>query len=468
MLYPSRYNHLVTVTAKDGEQKRILSNLFFGGADFLNQDLYEVFEDSEKSHSVNEARLSGDALEHFTGKGYLWPEAEAEEQMIQGMAHTYGDRDQIAAGLKGGHYGFITSLHCNLDCPYCFQKTKADTCGYLTLAQADLGLEAIARCEARVSELCGGMETLPKISITGGEPLLRTAENLAVLNHLIRRLDELHWPFSITSNGTELASFVEDYEPMKNCRNIQVTLDGPRSVHDERRSFRGGRPSFDRICEGIGAALSSGWKLTLRVNLDMANVTSIPELAAFIQEQAWTEYESFSAYVSPVTDHGAIGGYDTPHSEADLLSLLLQVVEKTPTVREVFDIRHFRGFNYVERILLQNAPRFPVIFRCEAVTGMYIFDPMGDVHVCLEAAGDRTLRVGAYDPVWKIDEEQAVRWSHRTVLGISKCNGCKIRFICSGGCAMESFNHQSGCMPFLEEIDSAWHYYARTRPELFE
>ena len=127
-----------------------------------------------------------------------------------------------------------------------------------------------------------------------------------------------------------------------------------------------------------------------------------------------------------------------------------------------------RGFNYVERILLHKDPRSPAIFRCEAVsTGMYIFDPHGDVHVCLEAAGDQTLRIGRYDPVWELNEDDAAMWSRRTVLDIEKCTNCKIRFVCAGGCSMERLNGQSGCMPFLEEMEIAWDYFARTRPELF-
>ena len=80
---------------------------------------------------VDESRLSPSVLDHFLHKGCLWSEGESEERMVRDVANTYGDRDQIAAGLDGGYYGFITSLYCNLECPYCFQKTKADSCGFL-------------------------------------------------------------------------------------------------------------------------------------------------------------------------------------------------------------------------------------------------------------------------------------------------------------------------------------------------
>ena len=100
---------------------------------------------------------------------------------------------------------------------------------------------------------------------------------------------------------------------------------------------------------------------------------------------------------------------------------------------------------------------------------MYIFDPRGDIHVCLEAAGAPSLRVGTYDPEWNIDSSAASRWTQRHVLNLEECQECKIRFICAGGCTMDAINHSDDarCMPFIREMDIAWQYYARTRPEIF-
>jgi uncharacterized protein len=469
MYFPSRYNHLVKLKAGDNGTIRVLNNLLFGATDIVNEKVYETFMEGEDRGVLSEGSLSDDIWNHYIESGFVWLDPDKEESLVRSGGKSYGQRDEIAAGLNGGYYGFITSLHCNLACPYCFQRAKASSCGFLSTGQVDRGIEAITNCENRLNELNNGKKTLPKISITGGEPLLRHKANLEVLDYLMGRLSELHWPYNITTNGTQLEEFVAEHDPAKNCRNVQVTLDGPREIHDQRRRYRNGGSSFDKIIRGVDAALSNGWKITLRVNLDMNNVEFLPMLADFVQEQGWREFKDFSAYASPVTDHGALGGYDTPKDEADLLLALLQVVEKRPNIREVFDIKHFRGFNYVERILLDKNPRYPVIYRCEAVLGMYIFDPKGDIHVCLEAAGDSSMRIGTYDPTWELDEAAAARWMKRNVLNMEECNNCKIRFICAGGCTMDGINHgnTARCMPFLREMDIAWQYYARNRPELF-
>lgn len=469
MYYPSKYNYLLKLNTENGRTVRVLSNLFFGSVDLVNETVYNAFIEGEKCGIISREDWKENVWKYFQERGFVWQDPESEENIIRSGAGYYGQRDQIAAGLGGGYYGFITSLYCNLACPYCFQKNKADSCGFLSPEMVDKGLDAIENCEKKVMSLNNGKETLPKISITGGEPLLRSKANLDVLDHLLGRLWDLHWPYSITTNGTELEQFIADHEPSENCRNVQVTLDGPREIHDQRRRFRNGGPSFDRIVNGLEAALDQGWKMTLRVNLDMGNVDYLPILAEFIKLRGWRNYKDFFAYASPVTDHGAIGGYDTPKDESDLLLALLQVVEKSPIVREVFDIRHFRGFDYVERMIVEKNPRYPSIYRCEAVLGMYIFDPRGDVHVCLEAAGDPALRVGTYYPDWNLDELAAERWTQRHVLSMDECNNCKTRFICAGGCTMDGFNHgnEARCMPFLKEVEIAWQYYARNRPELF-
>lgn len=467
VLSPSRYNHLVRVSRADGVAANVVSNILFGASCFVNDALFDAFERADKTGAFTRDDFDSEVVAHFLKSGFLFEGAEEEAALIERLGRTYGGRDEIAAGLNGGQYGFITSLNCNLACPYCFQKAYADSLGFLTRRQVDMAIGVIEASEQRVSDMRGA-PSLPKISITGGEPLLPSRANRDVLDYLVGRLIDRGWPFNITTNGTHLRRFVERHEVTPQCRNIQVTLDGPRDIHNLRRGFRGGRPSFDVIAEGVDAALRAGWKITLRVNLDTSNVHRLEELGTFIRERGWQSFEHFSAYVSPVTDHGSASGVEAP-DEADLLSLVLDEVRERPWIRDVFDIRHFRGFSYVEQMLVYKTPRFPVVFRCEAITGMYIFDPSGSIHVCLEAVGQTHRRIGTYDPEFAINKAAARAWSDRNVLAMPKCVDCKVRFVCAGGCAQEAFNArvESVCMPFLQEMEIAWQFFAETQPQLF-
>lgn len=468
MYYPSQYNHLFETTTVTGKPIRLLTNLFFGASLQVNETVYQIFKEGEKNGEIQEKYLNANVWQYLLEKGFVWTKSTSEEAMIESSFSRQLNDDEIAAHLKGGDYGFITSLNCNLACPYCFQRTKADSCGFLTPKQVDLAFNVIESRETKIKSLVKeNKKFLPKISITGGEPLLRNKANLEVLEYLLERLGALQWPYSITTNGTELAKFVETRSLEKNCNHIQVTLDGPAEIHDRRRCFCNGAPSFEKICSGINAALSAKWPIVLRVNLDIDSVKFISKLAQFVQKQGWCNEPHFYAYVSPVTDHGNIGDYENPN-EADLLVKLLDVIQESPEVRQVFDIRHFRGFSYVEQ-MLNKKPRHPIFYRCEAVREMYIFDPKGDIHVCLEAVGDPSFRIGSYDPDLSLNDGSVTKWTARNVMTLDKCRNCKVRFICAGGCAFEALNYseQIHCMPFLEEIDIAWEYYVKTKPELF-
>ncbi len=353
MSYPSRYNHLVRTNLANGRDVRIVTNLLFGASDLVDESIYNALLEGENTGRVTPGRLSPENHDYLLSRRMVWSDPHAEETLVGKLGDSYGGRDKIAAGLGGGQYGFITSLYCNLDCPYCFQKEHADSCGFLTKRQVDLGLAAIGKAEEAVVALSGGKPTLPKISITGGEPMLPNKTNRETLDYLVERLNELGWPYNITTNGTELANYVNRHDSSPRCRNVQVTLDGPPEIHDSRRHFRGGAPSFAQIINGVDLGLKAGLKITLRVNLDMSNVDGLPKLAAIVKERKWNDFEDFHAYVSPVTDHGSIAGDEVPRNEADLLESLLLVTEDHPEILDVFSIKHFRGFNYVERIIVE-------------------------------------------------------------------------------------------------------------------
>ncbi len=465
MYTTSKFNHLTKIELPDGASRYILSNLLTGASMIINKKYYDIFI----SDKVLPENVDKDFLHHLLNRCFIYKDIEEEEAVICKVAEKYCDRESLAAGLGGGYYGFITSLHCNLACPYCFQRKNASKFGFLTKEMIDKAIDFIYKNEEMIKEKFKLDITSPKISVTGGEPLLLNKENKEAFLHLIKRLNEMNYQYSITTNGTNLIEFSEYFTPGENCRNIQVTLDGPREIHDKRRKYKDGSPSFDIICSNIDFALKQNWKITLRVNLDMNNVAYLSQLADYIIDREFYNNKNFYAYVSPVTDHGNLGDYETPKDEADLLETLLGIVEKKPYIKEVFDIKHFRGFNYVERMLIENNPRYPVLFRCEAVMGMYIFAPEGDIYMCLESVGDPSLSVGKYSPDLVLNEEIYSKWARRNVMNLKDCQNCKIKFLCAGGCSMECINNntESACMPFLREMDMAWKYYGRTKPELF-
>jgi uncharacterized protein len=90
-------------------------------------------------------------------------------------------------------------------------------------------------------------------------------------------------------------------------------------------------------------------------------------------------------------------------------------------------------------------PAFKPSF-CSAHTGMYIFDPFGDVYACWEKTGDEKVRIG------HVEEDGEIRfsfdlqalWHGRTVASNPVCLKCRYNLFCGGGCAVLAAGHSGG------------------------
>jgi len=282
-----------------------------------------------------------------------------------------------------------------------------------------------------------------------------------VLERIIQGSETRGLRYSVTTNGVELEKSVDLLGGTKMITDIQITVDGPPAVHDSRRAFADGRGSFHRIETGVNAAIKRRLPLSLRVNLDRGNIDSMGDLGAYILSSGWLEAENFHCYVSPVTDNSELGGYGEIADESEILEKMLALFARDPRLAKVFGIEHFRGFDYVRRLMEKKEPKMPVLYRCEAVLGMYIFDARGDIYVCLEAAGDPQLKVGSYVPRLELHETKLEEWYMKDLVHLPACADCKVRFICAGGCAVKGFRGQDApdCKPILKEMDLAWNYF---------
>jgi uncharacterized protein len=202
--------------------------------------------------------------------------------------------------------------------------------------------------------------------------------------------------------------------------------------------------------------------ISLRINLDEMNISSINRLADYVHERQWTSYNGFSAYLAPVTDHSSINNhYDWLKQDTSLIKRILEIFRKRPELENVFSMKNFRGFQYIKRIAQKEGKAVPAIWRCEAVLGQLIFDPQGDLYTCFEGAGNEKAKIGTYSPSYIIDEQQEKMWKDLNAIDNKYCRRCSNRFVCSSGCPWHIVSQEATeCLPIKEEIKLAWNYYA--------
>ncbi len=69
-----------------------------------------------------------------------------------------------------------------------------------------------------------------------------------------------------------------------NCEFLQITLDGTREIHNQRRVKKDGSGTFDEVITGIKIALSSKTIVPLiRINIDKSNLQYIDELLIYLK-----------------------------------------------------------------------------------------------------------------------------------------------------------------------------------------
>ena len=156
------------------------------------------------------------------------------------------------------------TLNCNFRCTYCYQRHPA---GLMGQNIQDKIIAYIENSRPKVKKL--------HVTWFGGEPLL----GLPIIERLTERFLSLpvDYSASIITNGSQLSPKTSRKLRCLKISWAQVTLDGPRDIHDVRRPEVGGNPTFDKILTNI-AAIANDFSISVRVNVDRRNFHSLHRL----------------------------------------------------------------------------------------------------------------------------------------------------------------------------------------------
>ncbi|HEX3648408.1 MAG TPA: radical SAM protein, partial [Pseudonocardiaceae bacterium] len=209
---------------------------------------------------------------------------------------------QLAAAGVGGvpdarryRLTVVTATGCNLGCPYCFQNSAPARPGTFApprIASTVLDSGTITEIVAFAAERAAAAGT-PELDLLlfGGEPLLNAPGCLAVLDRCAERLPTTG---GMITNGVLLSRALAVRLAAAGLMSAQVTLDGPRAVHDTVRTTRAGRGTFDTVLANVAAAQdATNLAIMLRLNVTPAALAGVEELldhAATVLDPARTRF----------------------------------------------------------------------------------------------------------------------------------------------------------------------------------
>jgi uncharacterized protein len=387
----------------------------------------------------------GALLEQLRDRRFLFESREQEDAYFRDLCESAWDSFRRESPQ---HYTFVVTTLCNFNCPYCFEdeslRTRTQTLSEVQVAAA---FETMDETAART-----GDARPPEVEIFGGEPLLPRAR--PVVEYLVACLAERGGRASLQTNGYHLAGCIALLQRYpEQFRQLQVTLDGPREIHDRRRILWGGQPTFDRIVGAIDdvARLDLPLSVNVRMNVDRENVDALEAMADVYAAHGWTQDPRFSFVAAPVdnrsgilSDPGLLVTWD------ELFRRLLPL--SVDTGGGPFDLSVFKAAGYFRHYLGtapangDPGPFAPRVSYCEAVAlKLFVFHPDGRIYPCPETVGRPEFAIGTYFPRRRFDADACAQWTSQTILNRQQCRECAISTFCGGGCVLAAL-HENGTM----------------------
>ncbi len=413
---PSTFNYVVRLD--DG--RTVLLNTLSGAIDLVPDEALACLADT----SVAPA---DDVRTYLSDRRYLLEDSIDESNIV---ADIYRELLLKTRQQKTVHCILILSFGCNLRCTYCWQQQDAvlDTRAQkaaMTTTQVDRLTEAVGRLsETAVAH----PDTPPEIQLFGGEPLL--PRNRKVIEYILAQCRDRCWPVQITTNGVFLdryADLITEYD----VREVQVTIDGPRGIHNSRRLGS----DYDKLMRALDRLIQPGTlTVKVRTNVDFTNLDGLPALADEIYGRHWYASGRFYAYLAPLRDAGP-HCYSLIERRGDLLNAVLDLVEREPKL-EVFDMLGWDGYQPVRRLAATGRFPYPRAHICDTNLNQFVFTPGGDIYLCAEQATDRGAIVGTYSPEFHIDPVAFRRVYDHRPLDLARCAGCALLPVCGGGCQL--------------------------------
>jgi uncharacterized protein len=327
----------------------------------------------------------------------------------------------------------LPTLRCNFDCVYCYEARK-------NLDMSDELQEGLVHFIRQKTRNTEGLT----INWYGGEPLMVLDKITWMHDRMVEACEANGCEYrkgGIITNGylldRETGIKLRDLD----VKTVQITLDGPRDVHDQRRPLANGKGTFDRIIGNLVDVADLFKHISVRVNTDKSNADRVAEVFDTLEENGLKG--RVSVYFAKVMAH--------TQACADMADTCFADREYTDLEVDLARVGLEKGFDP------SNYPRTKANY-CEAdQVNSFVVDPEGYLYKCWSEPGNKDEAVGHVSEEAKYREKSknAYKWLALDVFDRQECLECNLLPVCMGGCPYVWLKQGSSTKGICE----SWRYH---------
>ena len=381
--------------------------------------------------------------------------------------------DNIATPFAKPLYVMLkpAGAHCNLACKYCYYLEKNNL--YQNSHRHLMSDEMLEQFTREYIEA----QTMPQVLFTwhGGEPLMRSIDfykkALALQKKYAhgKQIDNV-----IQTNGTLLTDEWCEFFA-KNHWLVGISIDGPQEYHDHYRVTPAGKPSWEKVMQGIQLLKKHRVEWNAMAVVNAYNAEHPLEFYHFFRDNG-CQYLQFTPIVERLTEHE---DGRTLASLADDREIPLADASVTPQqwgnfLCTIFDdwVRHDVGKTFVE------------IFDCTLANWMGVLPGIcayskecghagvmehnGDVYSCdhfvfPEYKLGNIREQSLIDMLYGEKQQAFSRLKHTSLP--HQCKECDMEFACHGECPKNRFEKDKYGEPGLNYLCQGYYqYYSHVAP----
>ena len=381
--------------------------------------------------------------------------------------------DNIATPFAKPLYVMLkpAGAHCNLACKYCYYLEKNNL--YQNSHRHLMSDEMLEQFTREYIEA----QTMPQVLFTwhGGEPLMRSIDfykkALALQKKYAhgKQIDNV-----IQTNGTLLTDEWCEFFA-KNHWLVGISIDGPQEYHDHYRVTPAGKPSWEKVMQGISLLKKHRVEWNAMAVANAYNAEHPLEFYHFFRDNG-CQYLQFTPIVERLTEHE---DGRTLASLADDREIPLADASVTPQqwgnfLCTIFDdwVRHDVGKTFVE------------IFDCTLANWMGVLPGIcayskecghagvmehnGDVYSCdhfvfPEYKLGNIREQSLIDMLYGEKQQAFSRLKHTSLP--RQCKECDMEFACHGECPKNRFEKDKYGEPGLNYLCQGYYqYYTHVAP----